>query len=51
MENPKNKLHLGDELYLQNIELFENFDDYDLYQIRLEEEYEYQKKLEQQNSK
>jgi hypothetical protein len=49
MENSKTKFNSEDEIYLQNMEIFENFDDYVLTQIRLEQEY--QEYFEQQNSK
>jgi hypothetical protein len=52
MENSKSKFNPGDEIYLQNIDIFENFDDYIQAQIRLEQEQqEYQEHFEQQNSK
>ena len=49
MENSKSKFNPEDEIYLQNMEIFENFDDYVITQIRLEQEY--QEHCEQQNSK
>jgi hypothetical protein len=49
MENSKTKFNPEDEIYLQNMEIFENFDDYVLTQIRLEQEY--QEYFEQQKSK
>jgi hypothetical protein len=49
MENSKTKFNSEDEIYLQNMEIFENFDDYVLTQIRLEQEY--QEYFEQQNPK
>jgi hypothetical protein len=52
MENSKTKINPEDEIYNQNIEIFENFDDYVITQIRLEQEQqEYQEHFEQQNSK
>ena len=51
MENSKSKFNTEDKIYLQNVEIFENFDDYFLTQIRLEQEQqEYQENFEQQNS-
>ncbi len=52
MENSKSNYYPEDEIYLKNIDIIENFDDYVLTQIILEQEQqEYQEHFEQQNSK
>jgi hypothetical protein len=52
MKNSKSKINPEDEIYLQNIDIFENFNDYVLTQISLEQEQqEYQEHFEQHNSK